>query len=322
MFLLVALAALRREVLAAPIISQVQRFVFATVNFDHPIQHGDFNGSLGPADLSASASDSRPAPDGINTLHAQSSQHSTVDAFGFSYEASLEEDGIFHSLVGDATASSLLIVTYVLDVPTAYQFTLTRGGSPNGRAFLDSLPFPGPFPTSGVLQPGSYTFQIGDFQNILISENNPQRFNTATTTATLQFFPISVVGRMTGGGSVFTTAGGRVTHGFSLGCNLNQGPDNLVVNWDGGNNFHLTSLTSATCFDSRANTPNPSAAGFNTYVGSGVGLCNGLPAAANWTFTDAGELGSNDTANIVISGGCSLSVSGNLQQGRHQAHPH
>lgn len=129
-------------------------------------------------------------------------------------------------------------------------------------------------------------------------------------------------GRMTGGGSVFTTAGVRVTHGFELHCDATHNPNNLEVNWDKGNNFHLTSLTSAQCFDDPGITPNPPAARFDTYIGSGVGLCNGLPAAATWTFTDAGEPGRNDSATINITGGCSLPVSGNLQNGNQQAHSH
>ena len=59
-----------------------------------------------------------------------------------------------------------------------------------------------------------------------------------------------------------------------------------------------------------------------TYAGSGVGLCNGLPAAATWTFTDAGERAKNDTATLRITGGCNLSVSGNLRQRNHRYQPH
>jgi hypothetical protein len=131
--------------------------------------------------------------------------------------------------------------------------------------------------------------------------------------------PVVAQGRMTGGGSVF--AGSlRVTHGFELHCNVSQGPNNLEVNWGKGNNFHLTNLASASCTDDPAIAPPPPNAGFDTYTGSGTGLCNGLAATATWTFTDAGEPGKNDTAKINITGGCSLSVSGNLNSGNQQAH--
>ncbi|HUE90026.1 MAG TPA: thrombospondin type 3 repeat-containing protein [Vicinamibacterales bacterium] len=127
-------------------------------------------------------------------------------------------------------------------------------------------------------------------------------------------------GRMTGGGSVFTSAGVRVTHGFELHCDPANVPNRLEINWDKGNNFHLTSLTSALCIDDEAIAPNPPAAGFDTFFGKGTGTCNGQPASVEFTFTDAGEPGKNDTAKIVISGACSLTVSGNLSNGNQQAH--
>lgn len=127
-------------------------------------------------------------------------------------------------------------------------------------------------------------------------------------------------GRMTGGGSVFTIGGMRVTHGFELHCDASQGPNNLQVNWGKGNKFHLETLTSASCSDDPNIDEAPPVAGFDTYVGSGAGRCNGVPATATWTFTDAGEPGKNDTATIDIVGGCTLSVSGSLKNGNHQAH--
>ena len=127
-------------------------------------------------------------------------------------------------------------------------------------------------------------------------------------------------GRMTGGGSVFTTAGVRVTHGFELHCNPADTPNNLEINWDGGNNFHLTSLTSAVCIDSPTIAPPPPDAGFDTYIATGVGTCNGLSAAISFVLTDAGEPGTSDTATFTITGGCSLTVSNNLDKGNQQAH--
>lgn len=130
-------------------------------------------------------------------------------------------------------------------------------------------------------------------------------------------------GRMTGGGSVFTDAV-RVTHGFELHCNQTILPNNLEINWDGGNRFHLDSLATAFCFNDPAISPNPPAAGFDTFKGTGTGVLNGAPGATvEWTFTDAGEPGSKDSAKIVIKdfgGSIVLSVSGNLTRGNQQAH--
>ena len=140
----------------------------------------------------------------------------------------------------------------------------------------------------------------------------PQPVNIPTTTQE----------RMTGGGSVFDS-NKRITHGFTLQCDVNNGPNNLEINWGKGNKFHLDSLTSAVCADDAAIAPKPPTAGFDTYVGTGTGSLNGVSGAtATWIFTDAGEPGKNDHATIIITDGSGivLSVSGNLHNGNHQAH--
>ena len=126
--------------------------------------------------------------------------------------------------------------------------------------------------------------------------------------------------RMTGGGSVFTALGMRVTHGFELHCDPAAEPNNLQVNWGKGNSFHLESTTSASCSDDPGIEEAPPVAGFDTYEGEGTGRCSGLAATIEWTFTDAGEPGGSDTADITITGACALTVSGTLAQGNHQAH--
>jgi hypothetical protein len=135
--------------------------------------------------------------------------------------------------------------------------------------------------------------------------------------------PSSLPGRMTGGGSVFESDGTRVTHGFEVHCDTKDVPNSLEINWP-GHRFHLETLVSAFCFkDPAINAGHPTDT-FNTYVGVGTGLFDGAPGAiANWTFTDAGEPGSNDTATIVIKdslGNVVLTVSGKLDMGNQQAH--
>ena len=132
---------------------------------------------------------------------------------------------------------------------------------------------------------------------------------------------------MTGGGSVFTVGGLRVTHGFELHCDVEIGPNNLEINWE-GNHFHMEELTSVTCIDDPAIAPPPPAAEFDTYVGTGTGRCNGVDGATiTFTLTDAGEPGAKtnpkDRASFAITGcpdGLSLTVSGPLKKGNHQAH--
>ncbi|MDQ5857987.1 MAG: hypothetical protein M3542_06895 [Acidobacteriota bacterium] len=132
-------------------------------------------------------------------------------------------------------------------------------------------------------------------------------------------------GRMTGGGSVFDGAN-RITHGFELHCDVEVGPNNLQINWGRGNRFHLTELLTATCTDdSTIDQRPPGHSTFDTYVGTGTGLCNGVEGALiEFTFTDYGEPGKLDTVDIAITG-CptgvdDLTVSGPLKKGNHQAH--
>ena len=128
--------------------------------------------------------------------------------------------------------------------------------------------------------------------------------------------------RMTGGGSIFTTSGTRVTHGFELHCNRSDNPNNLEINWGSNpeNNFKLGSIDFVRCSDAPGIVPNPPGASFDTYYARGTGTCNGIAASIEWTFTDAGEPGTADTATYAITGGCTLNASGPLTFGNHQAH--
>jgi hypothetical protein len=123
-------------------------------------------------------------------------------------------------------------------------------------------------------------------------------------------------GYMTGGGSVFGDS--RVTHGFSIQCDPDES-SRLQVNWGGGNKFHLGDVTTVKCTDDPA--INAKGVAMDTQSGSGTGRFNKDPATVEWTFTDAGEPGKNDTAKIVVTdeaGNVVLSVSGKLKHGNHQ----
>jgi hypothetical protein len=130
--------------------------------------------------------------------------------------------------------------------------------------------------------------------------------------------------RMTGGGSVFTGTSTRVTHGFELRCDAADKRQSLEINWPGSggsNNFHLDHITQVLCIDDPAIAPHPPTAAFDTYIGEGVGTCNGKPATIKFTFTDAGEPGKYDSAEYHIAGGCTLDAAKSLLiKGNHQAH--
>jgi hypothetical protein len=134
-------------------------------------------------------------------------------------------------------------------------------------------------------------------------------------------------GRMTGGGSIICPAPiYRVTFGYELHCQLEgqpvSVPNNLEVNFSGGDNFHLTQLTQAVCSGPAATTPT---APFDTITGEGTGTFNGQAATIQFTLVDNAEPGAGrDTARFVIStaGGQQVLNCGplTLEGGNNQAH--
>lgn len=135
-----------------------------------------------------------------------------------------------------------------------------------------------------------------------------------------------VTGRMTGGGSVFTPDGTRVTHGFEIHCDITDVPNTLEVNWPAANNFHMDTLTYAKCTDDPSiNQKPPNSSTFDTFVGIGSGKLNGEAGATiEFTFVDAGEPGTSDTATYIIKdklGNVVYTVPvAPLIKGNHQAH--
>lgn len=129
-------------------------------------------------------------------------------------------------------------------------------------------------------------------------------------------------GRMAGGGRLATSF--IVTHGFELHCDVNDLPNNLEVNWAGGNKFHLDELTNVKCLDSAGISPGQPAADFDLIEGGGTGTYNGEDGATIYfLLTDAGEPGKNDRARFLIKdpeGNTVLDVSAKLKGGNHQAH--
>lgn len=156
------------------------------------------------------------------------------------------------------------------------------------------------------------------------SGNDPASFDWLAAAFSIESeAPTGATGRMTGGGSVFTTDGERVTHGFEIHCDLRE-PNNIEVNWAPKNNFHLTELTGALCTDSPAIDQNPPNAPFDTFIGTGTGKLNNKDGARiEFVFVDGGEPGVKDTVSIKVFdefGNLVLDVSGPLDKGNQQAH--
>lgn len=139
-------------------------------------------------------------------------------------------------------------------------------------------------------------------------------------------------GRMTGGGSIQCGDVGRVTHGFELHCIFPEGadptvPNNLEINWGGGQNFHLTSLTTGICTNQPGFEESPPEAGFDTFTGTGTGTFNQVSGyTIEFRLVDDGEPGAGaDLARYLIkspTGETILNCSSSAleQGGNHQAH--
>ena len=172
---------------------------------------------------------------------------------------------------------------------------------------------------------------------------NPQ-VATAGSSALVIERVVEDEGRITGGGSIFATINGtpnvRVTHGFELRCDANDKRQSLEINWDGGNNFHLDKIiNSVVCFDDpTTQPPPPPGTVVDTYAGNtlfnghagyhgfgyavGTGTCNKQPATIYFILIDAGEPGTEDTAEYhIVSSGCTLDAGpAQLLKGNHQFH--
>jgi hypothetical protein len=134
------------------------------------------------------------------------------------------------------------------------------------------------------------------------------------------------IGRFTGGGNQVEVGGAaKITRGLTIHCDLLLS-NNLEINWDGGNNFHmLEHLNTIACFDDPAIDQTPPRAPLDTLIGRGTGRFNGVDGyTIVFTLIDAGEPGRDDKMGFVITapGGAvviNVPVS-NLTGGNLQAH--
>jgi hypothetical protein len=140
---------------------------------------------------------------------------------------------------------------------------------------------------------------------------------------------VGLEGRWTGGGTITWDAsdppGAHVTHGFQFRCNMLP-PNRLEVNWE-GNRWHMMEILSVTCLmNPDLPPPDPPYAPINEVYATGEGRYNNQRGyIAEWYFTDVGEPGENDYAEIVITapdGTVVLDAEGYLEFGNHQAHVH
>ena len=114
-------------------------------------------------------------------------------------------------------------------------------------------------------------------------------------------------GRFTGGGKVVVSnaiipASGSVTvtKGFEVDCDMNPAHENLELNWNTGDHFHMNKITSAVC-TLQGNPPNPPKAPVNRIDATGTGSYDGVSGyTVLFTLWDQGEPGTNDQAGFVV----------------------
>ena len=114
-------------------------------------------------------------------------------------------------------------------------------------------------------------------------------------------------GRFTGGGKVVVSnaiipASGSVTvtKGFEVDCDMNPAHENLELNWNGSDHFHMDMITSASCILT-GNPPNPPTAPVNQITATGTGSYDGAEGyTVVFTLWDQGEPGTNDEAGFVV----------------------
>ena len=144
-----------------------------------------------------------------------------------------------------------------------------------------------------------------------------------------------VDGFMTGAGAGNSTTGVKVSYDLrKLDCPPIDSPPELKVAWSTGQGankttfvFVLTAFTSRECTDNPA-IPNGPNANFDTVVGSGTGTLtvNGVDqnGSVEFTFVDAGEGGSGDSAALTVFNAANAAVITvpfqPITQGQLQAH--
>jgi hypothetical protein len=229
---------------------------------------------------------------------------------------------------GSGTASALLCYSD-LTAPATGTVVTVLTSTPNDPASSCRVDTSFPVPASVCGTQATVDDLIAaDFHLTGADVTSTHIFNDATGHVTATFPACEgIQGRITGGGSMFVGPL-RVTHGFELHCDPEVGPNGLEVNWS-GNHFHMEELLTAECTDDEnIDQRPPSHAPFDTYVGTGVGRCNGVAGATiSFTFTDYGEPGKLDTGELVITclsgsgtAGVSVPADTRLKKGNHQTH--
>ncbi len=125
---------------------------------------------------------------------------------------------------------------------------------------------------------------------------------------------------MTGGGGI-PHVGGIASHGFTIHCDDGKDNHHLQINWASGS-FHLEEVDWVQCWDDPGISGGQPDPGFDTLEMAGWGRLDGIADTAIYlVFTDDGEPGTTDTAEVLLDDGWQpVWLAGVLEDGNHQAH--
>jgi len=190
-------------------------------------------------------------------------------------------------LPGSNTNVDILFGSTVVDA----RFFSTSQTPPN--SFSGSRPAPAGA-TQVVVTVSAYgTWGTGD----------PNSDRTASTTVNIptDCAEVAANGRFTGGPNAVEVGGAKVTTGLQIHCHPKDPSVNFEINWGGGENFHLTDVTTVSCFDSPSETPQPPRAPVDTIVATGYGTYNNAAGyTIVFTLVDSGEPDNKRTDKIAI----------------------
>lgn len=129
--------------------------------------------------------------------------------------------------------------------------------------------------------------------------------------------PHGGLARMTGGGGF----AGDFGHGFTIHCEETHDANSMTVDLPGQAKFKLDGVAWIVCLDDPALDAQQPEPDFDTVVGVGWGTLRGHDADVWFVFTDDGEPGTDDHADLeIVQGSDAWSGAGFLTQGNHQVH--
>jgi hypothetical protein len=163
-----------------------------------------------------------------------------------------------------------------------------------GSTVVDSQPFVLPTNSFSGSEPALTTGSVTVTANAVGVWGNGEAASPRSASTTVNVpadcVQIAANGRFTGGPNAVEVGGTKVTTGLQIHCHPKDPSVNFEINWGGGENFHLTDVTTVSCFDSPSVTPQPPRAPVDTIVATGYGTYNGLTGyTIEFTLVDSGE---------------------------------